>query len=71
MPERPTDSEHLRLAEMIRRACLAAALEGYEDASMRGLCHEGAWECAIGAIRALNLHALLTQAAPLSPMDEQ
>jgi hypothetical protein len=49
----------LRLAEVVRAACLTAALENYENASMRGLCHEGAWECAIGAIRSLNLQRIL------------
>ena len=54
-----SDQDHLRLAEAIRIACLEAALESYEDASMRGLCHEGAWECAIGAIRTLNVRRIL------------
>lgn len=51
----------LQLAETVRAACLAAALESYEDASMRGLCHEGAWECAVGAIRALNVRSLVAR----------
>jgi hypothetical protein len=51
----------LQIAEAVRAACLTAALESYEDAGMRGLCHEGAWECAIGAIRSLNLHHILAQ----------
>jgi len=51
----------LHLAEAIRAACLTAALESYEDASMRGLCHEGAWECAIGAMRSLNLLHIIVQ----------
>jgi hypothetical protein len=29
----------LRIAEAIRAACLKAALESYEEAGMRGLCH--------------------------------
>jgi hypothetical protein len=58
----PTE-EQLRIAETIRAACIKAALEGYEDAGMHGLCHEGAWECAVDAMRALNLKALLAQFA--------
>ena len=50
-----------QLAETIRAACIQAALAGYEDASMSGLCHEGAWECAIDAIRSLNINAILEQ----------
>lgn len=43
------------LREAVRHACLAAALEAYEHASLSGLCPEGAWEAAIGAIRSANL----------------
>ena len=43
------------LIEAVRQACLDAALAAYEDASIRGLCHEGAWEAAISAIRMLDL----------------
>ena len=59
MSEHNVDQDLLRIAEAIRAACLVAALEGYEDASMRGLCHEGAWECAIGAIQSLNVKRIL------------
>ena len=35
----------------------------YKDAGLSGLCHEGRWECAVDAIRAMPLrplvHALL------------
>jgi hypothetical protein len=51
-----------RFAELVRQACIAAALEGYEDAAMRGLCHEGAWEAALGAIRRLDVAALAERA---------
>ncbi len=53
--------EQRQLAEAIRQACLQAALAGYEDASISGLCHEGAWECAIDSIRSLDINALLEQ----------
>lgn len=49
----------LRLAEQVRTACLAAALEAYEDAGLRGLCAEGRWECAIDALRAIPLKELV------------
>lgn len=55
------EQDFLRLAEAVRAACLTAALESYEDASIRGLCHEGAWECAVGAIRTLDLRRLLAR----------
>jgi hypothetical protein len=54
---------HMQMAEAVRQACLAAALQAYEDAGLSGLCHEGRWECAVDAIWAMPLrplvHALL------------
>jgi hypothetical protein len=52
------------LAEAIRQACIAAALEAHEKAGISGLCQEGRWEVAIEAIRSLDLAALLAQMAP-------
>lgn len=52
-----------RLAERVRAACIQAALEGYEDAAIRGLCGEGAWEAAIGAIQRLDLEPIVAQEA--------
>jgi hypothetical protein len=48
-----------RLAITIREACVKAALEGYEQAAMDGLCHEGAFEAAVDAIRSLDIDAIL------------
>ncbi len=48
-----------RLAEAVRRACLDAARAGYENAGISGLCEEGRWECAVDAIRALDLDAVI------------
>jgi len=43
------------VAEQVRAALVEAALGAYEDASVRGLCAEGAWEVAVGAMRSLDL----------------
>ncbi|MDN5862080.1 MAG: hypothetical protein L0H19_01385 [Salinisphaera sp.] len=43
------------LLEQIRERCIQAALDGYEDAGMAGLCEEGRWEAAISAIRRAQL----------------
>ncbi|HYA38902.1 MAG TPA: acetyltransferase [Candidatus Methylomirabilis sp.] len=48
-----------RLAEAVRQACLNAARGGYENAGISGLCEEGRWECAVDAIRALDLNAVI------------
>lgn len=45
-------------AAAIRDACVETAIEAWEDAGMRGLCAEGRWEVAIGAIRSLDLGVL-------------
>jgi hypothetical protein len=47
------------LAEQVRAALVEAALNAYEDASVRGLCAEGAWEVAVGAMRSVDLSRLL------------
>lgn len=48
-----------RIAEATRKACIEAALAGYESAAISGLCHEGAWENAISAIRRLDLQEII------------
>lgn len=44
-----------RLAEAVREACLNVARQAYENAGISGLCEEGRWECAVDAIRSLDL----------------
>ena len=48
-----------RQAEMVREACLKAARDAYENAGISGLCEEGRWECAVAAIRSLDLQAII------------
>jgi hypothetical protein len=50
---------HMQMAEAVRQACIAAALHAYDDAGVSGLCHEGRWEYAVDAIRALPLRPLV------------
>ncbi len=40
-----------RLAAAVPPEHLGAACDAYEAASIAGLCHEGAWEVALGAAR--------------------
>lgn len=58
-----------RLAEAVRDACVQAALDAFEDASMSGLCCTGAWEVAVGAMRTLD-PAALGRGAGLETDDE-
>jgi len=48
-----------QLAEKVRQACVQAAIAGFEQARMDGLCEEGAVETAVSAIQNLNLDQLL------------
>jgi aminoglycoside 6'-N-acetyltransferase I len=45
----------LRGLEEVRNKLIQAALQAYEDASVQGLCAEGAWEAAVSAMRAAAL----------------
>lgn len=58
-----TQAESKRLAEAVRDARLKAAKEGYEQAAAAGLCHEGAVEASLDALRMPDLKALLAGAA--------
>ena len=53
------NDKELELALAVRGACIAAALDGYERAQIAGLCQEGAWECAVDAMRMLDLRPIL------------
>lgn len=62
-PEPDADGDRRRLAEAVRAACVEAALRAYEDAGLSGLCAEGRFECAVGALRTLDLGALVAPTA--------
>ena len=49
----------LQRAEVVRQACVVAALQAYKDARLSGLCHEGRWEYAVDAMRGLPLRPLI------------
>ena len=49
----------LRIALAVKEACIQAANKAFEDASISGLCDEGALEVAIGAIKSLDIDAFL------------
>jgi len=56
-----------RLAEAVREACLNAARQAYENAGVSGLCEEGRWECAVDAIRSLDIESVISSFADVSP----
>ncbi len=51
----------VKLAEAVRKACLEAAREGFREASMSGLCQEGAMEAATGSIQTLDLERIISR----------
>ena len=58
------------LAERVRARCLEAAEAAYEDAGIQGLCAEGRWEVAMGAVKSLDLGELLRDPAS-APADHR
>ena len=60
----------IEIARAVRSACVQAALDGYEQAQIAGLCQEGAWEVAVDAIRMVDLKEILrkTAAESLPPL---
>ncbi len=63
MPE--ISLEQLAVAELVREACIEASRAAFADAGQSGLCEEGAWEAAIGAMQTLDLEQLLLRPAHL------
>ena len=62
-------SDTFEIAQAVRNACVRAALDGYEQAQIAGLCREGAWECAVDAMRMLDLRTMLQ--APMESTENQ
>ena len=53
------DREQLKIAERVREACLQAARDGFREASLSGLCHDGAMEAAVGSIQSIKLEEIV------------
>jgi hypothetical protein len=47
------------LAIIVRDACIAAAQAAYEAGGVSGLCAEGRWENALGAMQTLDLEKIV------------
>ena len=50
-PDASLSADSRKVAERTQRALIEIALRAYEDAGLSGLCAEGRWEAALGAIR--------------------
>lgn len=53
------DKGQLKIAERVRGACLQAARDGFREASLSGLCLEGAVEAAVGSIQSIKLEEIV------------
>ena len=60
--------EPLRMVKAVRQACMAAALQVYEDAGLSGLCQEGRWTYAVDAMRGLHLRPLAQALHAVAPV---
>lgn len=49
----------IEVADHVRRILLRALLDAWEDAGIRGLCAEGRFEAAVGALQTLDLRTVL------------
>lgn len=47
------------LADEVRRACLDAALDAYEDGGIQGLCEQGRWELVVQRLRSLDVDGIV------------
>ena len=58
------EPETKRMAERVRAELIRTAMAAYEDAALRGLCAEGAWEVAVDAMRKLDLSPTVERQSP-------
>lgn len=54
-------NDQYEIANQVRNECIQTALAAYENASISGLCGEGAFEAAISAMRMLDVEVLVAQ----------
>lgn len=54
-----TPKTQKELVHRVRDECIQTALSAYENASISGLCGEGAFEAAISALRMMNVDDLV------------
>lgn len=59
------------LAERIRKKCIESARAGFVEASMSGLCTEGAMEAAISAMQSLDLDPFIKEKEPDNDSDKK
>lgn len=56
------DEAGLKVAEAVLKECRRTLLENYESGGISGLCEEGRWELAVGAVQTLDLKTIIEKA---------
>ena len=54
-------SDSLAIAKAVQNACIKEAKDGFRDASIRGLCSDGAMEAAISAIQMVDIEKIVRE----------
>lgn len=57
----PPQITNRKIAQIIQKASVEAAKDGFSEALIRGLCADGAMEAAISAIELLDIDKLLSE----------
>lgn len=50
-----TMADRQKIAEATQRSLVEVAIRAYEEAGLSGLCADGRWEVALGAIRSYDV----------------
>ena len=58
-PPSSTQDDIQCLAHAVREACVRAAIDGYEQGGISGLCAEGRFDMAMDSVRALDLDGVV------------
>jgi len=53
--------EKMEFAEQVKEECIRAARQGFRDASLSGLCSDGAMEAAISAIQKIDVKKIVVK----------
>jgi hypothetical protein len=62
-PTSATNDAIQRMAHAVREACVRAAIDGYEEGGISGLCAEGRFDMAIDSVRAIDLNGIAPRVA--------
>lgn len=59
-----TRADRQKIAEATQRSLVEIAIRAYEEAGLSGLCADGRWEVALGAIRSCDVSKQINDDEP-------